>query len=247
MYNDQYKHKKDDFDFWNKEITKIQNRKIKILELGAGTGRIAKNILLNNKHISYYGIDLSKEFVEEANTMLKVNNLSSNGTIAYGDMASFKSPNKFNMIFIPFNSFLHLTDTKSINSCMQCIKNHLLGSGQAYIDIFVPNKLLLYRPKGVKAHVMNYQSSNGEFITVEEELEYDKRDNTANIIWNFTNTHTGTIKTFNFKIMIHFPYTIINMITNNGFCVDAVYGGYDYRPLNEESVLQIYKFSNNIV
>ena len=53
MYNDQYAHKKDDFDFWNKEISEINNGKIKILELGAGTGRIAKSILLNNKNVSY--------------------------------------------------------------------------------------------------------------------------------------------------------------------------------------------------
>ena len=247
IYNDQYAHKKDDFDFWNKEISKINNRKIKILELGAGTGRISKSILLNNKNVSYYGIDLSKEFVKEANTMLKDNNLSSNGRVVCGDMASFQFPNKFDMIFIPFNSFLHLSEIKSINNCMKCIKGHLSDSGKAYIDIFIPNPLLLYRPKGVKAHVMNYQSRAGDTIIVEEEMDYNNIDNTANIIWNFTNRNTEEIKTFSLKIMIHFPDMIMNIINESGFCIDAIYGGYDCSPLDESSVLQIYKFSINIV
>ena len=247
MYNDQYKHKKDDFKFWNKEIENIISDNIHILELGAGTGRIAKNILLSHQNISYYGIDLSSEFVNEANIMLEKENLSSNAKILHGDMSSFSLPVKFDMIFIPFNSFLHLTDIQSIIQCMACIKNHLLDSGYVYLDIFVPNPLLLYRPVDIKAHVMNYHNSLGEKIVIEEQLDYNKADNTADIVWDFINKNTNQIQTFNFQIMIHFPDTIMNLIQDNGFCIDAVYGGYDKRPLNEDSILQIYKFSQNIV
>ena len=52
------------------------------------------------------------------------------------------------------------TDILSIIQCMGCIKNHLLDSGYVYLDIFVPNPLLLYRPVDVKAHVMNYHISS---------------------------------------------------------------------------------------
>ena len=93
------------------------------------------------------------------------------------------------------------------------------------------------------AHVMNYQSRSGDTIIVEEEMDYNNIDNTATIIWNFTNRNTGEIKIFSLKIMIHFPEMIMNIINDNGFCIDAVYGGYDFRPLDESSVLQIYKFS----
>ena len=72
--------------------------------------------------------------------------------------------------------------------------------------------LISEKKKGERKH-----NSLGEKIVIEEQLDYNKADNTADIVWDFINKNTNQIQTFNFQIMIHFPDTIMNLIQDNGF------------------------------
>ncbi len=62
LYDDQFWWKKDDIEFWKKELS---DDGIKVLELGCGTGRIASGLIDNKLH--YIGMDVSSEYISYPN------------------------------------------------------------------------------------------------------------------------------------------------------------------------------------
>ena len=64
-------------------------------------------------------------------------------------MKSFNLHSTFDIIFIGFNSWLHLLTTTDVNHCLKQVKLHMKKESLFYIDIFLPNPLFLYRPKDV--------------------------------------------------------------------------------------------------
>ena len=113
----------------------------KVLELGSGTGRLAMPLIREN--IDYHGLDISKELCDFSKKIL--NHIDSKKRIYTEDMRDFHLDNKFDYIFIAFNSFLHiLTDDDAIK-VFSCVKEHLKDDGKFVLDILVPDPDFLYR------------------------------------------------------------------------------------------------------
>ena len=112
-----------------------------VLELAAGTGRLAIPIL--EKGYTYVGIDNSPEFVAWAVKKLKT--YEERGKIVLEDKENFALNQNFEFIFIGFNSLFHLTTNKQIHSCFKNVRDHLTDTGTFLIDCFVPDPEFLYR------------------------------------------------------------------------------------------------------
>ena len=85
-----------------------------VLEIACGTGRLSKYII--DLGLPYTGIDNSKPFLN-----VSLEKFGKNGTFLYNDMQNFKLAEKFDFIFIGFNSFLHnLTDKDALN-CLRSV------------------------------------------------------------------------------------------------------------------------------
>ena len=85
-----------------------------VLELAAGTGRLAKYII--ELGLPYTGIDTSKEFIEEAR-----NRFGDQGKFKIDNMQNFEHRDTYNFIFIGFNSFLHNLNDDEANNCITSI------------------------------------------------------------------------------------------------------------------------------
>lgn len=142
-YNDQFWWKKDDIEFWKKIFS---NQQETILELAAGTGRLALPLVREN--LDYTGLELSKEYCDFANRDL--DELSNIRHILQGDMRSFNLHRTFDIIFIGFNSLLHLLNEIDLVKTLNCIKSHMHEKSMLYIDIFVPHALFLNRSDKLK-------------------------------------------------------------------------------------------------
>ena len=108
-YNDQFWWKKDDIEFW-KQI--FLNPNATILELAAGTGRLALPLI--REKLQYKGLELSREYCNFANKQL--DNISDKKHIIQGDMRTFNFNKTFDNIFIGFNSLLHLLNEEDLIS-----------------------------------------------------------------------------------------------------------------------------------
>jgi len=236
VYEDQFWWKKDDIEFWKRELNQDH---VKILELGAGTGRIAA--ALCNLNIYYTGLDLSEEYVQYANH--KFDSFNHIDFIP-GDMIDFNINKKFDYIFIGFNSFLHILNEQEAYKCLASIKSHMHSKSKLIIDIFVPHPLFLHRPKNFKMHIVDfYNSIDKEEQSINEILYYDLKSEIANVHWFYSSQNESLISEFKFKMKMYYPDTMNKLLIDSGFEITNLWGDYEKAHFSEESNLQIYMCS----
>jgi 2-polyprenyl-3-methyl-5-hydroxy-6-metoxy-1,4-benzoquinol methylase len=234
-YDDEYWWKTNDLEFWKRMLRESSGNKV--LEIAAGTGRIA--IPLVREGANYTGLELSKQFVNQANQKLK--NHQFDTKIVQGDMRDFNLNEKYDLIFIGFNSFLHLLNDDDANLFFQSVKKHMHENTKFIIDIFTPNPLMLYRPENMKFYVMEYVDSITNAKTVIEESNiYDTETNINQLTWHYIAEGSDDIKTMNFFMRMYWPDTMNRLLIDAGFEIEEFWGDYNNAEFDEESILQIY-------
>ena len=231
-YDDQFWWKKDDIEFWKSLFIYPDTS---ILELAAGTGRLA--IPLIREGIHYTGLELSNEYVQYANLKFQFSN-----PIILGDMRDFNFNKKYDFIFIGFNSFLHLLSEDEAIQCLRSIKNHMHANSKLYIDIFMPEASSLYRSSSDILTVMEFMDSQQRCTsTIEEFFFYDNKSEVASISWQYKNHENTYYKKFDFQMKIYSPDTMNRILVDNGFYIHNLWGSYDKSPFKKGSQLQIYE------
>jgi len=234
-YDDEHWWKKDDLEFWVNTFT--SHGKPNVLELAAGTGRIAEELL--KVGADFTGIEISQEFCDRADE--KLGHYGDLYRMHQGDIRNFDLKRKFGLIYIGFNSFLHLLKDQDASACLECVKNHLTDDGIFMIDIFIPNPLFLYRPEGIRYPTMEYrESDSNRLITVEETNLYDPETEINNITW-FYEADDGAEDIYEFTMRMFWPDTMNRLLIDAGFKILDIWGDYENNEMSEESNLQIYK------
>jgi len=206
-----------------------------VLELAAGTGRLASTIL--ERGHTYTGIELSRNFVKCAKT--KSERFKSKANFIEGDIRNFDLGEQFQFIFIGFNSILHLLTNNDIKSFLKCVHSHLTDSGTFLIDLFVPDPFFLYRDKQ-KYYVMDFDDPNGDHCIVSETNDYDNESQVNHIHWYFNTDGKNEPDEYRFDMHIIFPDTMDRLLSEAGFAIKEKYGDYDKTSFGPESNLQIY-------
>jgi len=206
-----------------------------ILELAAGTGRLALPIL--ERGYTYTGIELSRNFVKCAQT--KTKRFKSRANFIEGDIRNFELEQQFQFIFIGFNSILHLLTNNDIKSFLKCVHAHLTDNGVFLIDLFVPDPFFLYRDKQ-KYYVMDFDDTNGDHCIVSETNDYDNESQVNHIHWYFNTEGKNEPEEYQFDMHIIFPDTMDRLLSEAGFAIKEKYGDYDKTSFGPESNLQIY-------
>ena len=223
----------DDSNFFLKCANQIGSP---VLELAAGTGRIAIPLLENG--FQYVGIDLSPEFVDRANK--KTSQYDNLGKMIVGDIRNYNLQQKFNLIFIGFNSIFHLMGEDEIISCLTCAHKHLNENGSFIIDMFVPNPKFLFRDQNEFYPVGEYKDMKGKTITVKEKNKYDPHTEINHITWYVYNKGKADTDVFNFRQYMIPPERIQHLLKETGFNIKNIFSGYNKEPFDENSKKQIY-------
>ena len=203
-----------------------------VLEIACGTGRLSKYII--DLGLPYTGIDNSKPFLN-----VSLEKFGKNGTFLYNDMQDFKLAEKFDFIFIGFNSFLHnLTDKDALN-CLKCVRNHLNSDGLFLLSIFLPDPEFLYRDEYLHEArtIFNYK---GRQCRVLEKNSYDNETQINSLTWQLEIDGKLSDETYSFKQRMFYPHKMHLLFQESGFSVQEKFGDWDMNPMDEESPLQIY-------
>ncbi len=222
-------HKIDDIPFYEHWAKQTNGP---ILELACGTGRIAKHLIESG--FNYTGLDLSSVFIDYCRSNFP------NGKFTTGDMCDFNLGQKFNLIFIPFNSFLHLYKEDEMTQCLKSIQNHLSDNGKFLLDIFVPNPEFLYRDPDKKYEEMTIIHPNGGECTVWQKNQYKEETEINHIHWFFNRGNIEPMDEYDFDMRMIYPDTMDRVLSDSDFTIEEKWGDYDGEPFNETSLLQLY-------
>ena len=203
-----------------------------VLEIACGTGRLSKYII--DLGLPYTGIDNSKPFLNAS-----LQKYGQNGTFLFDDMRDFKLADKFDFIFIGFNSFLHnLTDKDALN-CLKCVREHLASDGIFLLSIFLPDPEFLYRDEYLY-EARTFFNYKGKQCRVLEKNSYDDETQINNLTWQLEINGKLSDETYSFKQRMFYPHKMHLLFQESGFSVQEKFGDWDMNPLNEESPLQIH-------
>ena len=233
-YDDEYWWKTDDMEFWKKILEMAPGKKV--LELAAGTARLA--IPLIREGAEYTGIEISPEFCKQAEKKLLYHQMDA--TFIEGDIRELDLNETFDLIFIGFNSFLHLLKDDDAMACLECVKKHMHEDTIFVIDVFVPNPSFLYRPE-IRFPVMEYiDSLTGELTKVEEISIYDPDSGINKITWFYNTPSQADDKIYNFTMRMYFTDTMNRLLIDSGLTIQKMTGKHDFSEFKEDSELQIY-------
>jgi SAM-dependent methyltransferase len=104
-----------------------------VLELGIGTGRVA--IQLQERGISVQGIDASEAMVAKMREKPGGKKIE----VQIGSFTQFELEQKFQLVYVVFNTFFALLTQDEQLSCFQSVSRHLASGGAFVLEAFVPD------------------------------------------------------------------------------------------------------------
>ena len=156
-------------------------------------------------------------------------------------MRDFQLNKTFDLIFIGFNSFLHLLIDEDAASFFTCVKKHMHENSRFLIDIFIPNPLFLYRPEGIQFPVLEYNDSHSnKLVKVKESSNYNTDTEVNELTWYFSFDDQKDFAIEQFSMRMYFPSKMNQILIDNGFRILHQWGDYYRTPLGDGSKLQIY-------
>ena len=103
------------------------------LELGIGTGRIA--LPLQEKGVRVQGIDASEAMLAK----LRAKPGGEEIEVLLGSFADFKINERFQLVYVVFNTFFNLQTQDEQVNCLKAVHRHLAAEGVLLIEAFVPD------------------------------------------------------------------------------------------------------------
>ena len=106
-----------------------------MLEVACGTGRILLKLIQSG--VDATGIDLSEGMLGRLREKAKA--LGINAEAIRADMADFRISRKFNLIILPYRSFLHLKDNETRAKTLRNLREHLAEGGRLILHTYNPS------------------------------------------------------------------------------------------------------------
>jgi len=218
-----------DFSFYT-ELSKEAGGAV--LELCCGTGRLT--IPIHNAGVDITGLDYTESMLEGAREKSKGLNIP----FVQGDIRSFNLNKKFNLIFIPFNSFQHMYTLSDVEQAFECIQKHLAQGGLFAFDIFNPSIDLMVHWKGKRKDVNHCILEDGRSVLIQEIMNYDEQTQCNRTKWLFNIDGVEEIAQLDMRCF--YPIEIEAYLKYNGFEIVEKYGDFDKSPFVSKSMKQIF-------
>ncbi|WP_340647538.1 class I SAM-dependent methyltransferase [Phenylobacterium sp.] len=136
-----------------------------ILELGAGTGRVAVALAEQGFHVT--GLDIAPAMLDQANAKRAScsDEVASRLHFVQGDMTSFTLAKQFDAVICTFYALAHLPVGAAWTNTFKAVGRHLKPGGTAAFHLPVPAKMGSTVPPPTSP-VFNYSTGDGESLTL---------------------------------------------------------------------------------
>lgn len=222
-----------DLQFYKKWMPK--NKDAKILELCCGTGRLTIPIAKDGNNIC--GVDNTSSMLEQAKVKASEAGLEIN--LIEADIRTLNLQEKFDLIFIPFNSIHHLYKNEDLFGTLKAVKNHLKEDGTFLLDCFNPNIQYIVKNEKEPEIIAEYTTKDGREILIKQEMHYENATQINRIKWHYyINGKYHSVQ--NMDMRMFFPQELDSYLEWAGFNVIHKFGSFEEEVFSDYSEKQVY-------
>ena len=155
------------------------------------------------------------------------------------DIRSLDLSEKYDLIFIPFNSIHHLYENEDVNKAFKAVKNHLKEDGIFILDCFNPNIHFIVEGGKELKDVTKYTTKDGRSILLKEIMQYESHTQINRIEWHYyLDGEFDSIQ--NLDMRLFFPQELDSYLESNGFTIMNKFGSFEEDSFNNNSEKQIF-------
>ncbi|MCC8145427.1 MAG: class I SAM-dependent methyltransferase [Bacteroidales bacterium] len=222
-----------DLPFYKKWLP--ENKDAKILELCCGTGRLTLPIAKDGYNIC--GVDYTSSMLEQGKIKASEAGLEINFIKA--DIRTLNLQEKFDFIFIPFNSIHHLYKNEDLFKAFNVVKNHLKDGGLFLLDCFNPNIQYIVEGEKEQKTIAAYTTDDGRDVLIKQTMRYENKTQINRIEWHyFINGEFHSIQ--NLDMRMFFPQELDSYLEQAGFNVIQKFGSFEEEAFEDHLEKQIY-------
>jgi SAM-dependent methyltransferase len=226
-------HADDDIPFYVKRATSVRGP---VVELGVGTGRVAIPIARAGQEV--IGVDLSGAMLTEGARHAAAEGVSDKIQFVEGDMRAFVADPAVELVIIPFRGFLHLLTVEDQLAALEAIRRSLIPGGRLMLNILLPDPEIQVAQNGRKISHGDFIDERGRRCEMWAVPEYDVTAQVLRLRIGL-DVYDGerivdTIETaFDLRLIHRFEFE--HLLNRAGFEIEALYGGFDERPLEGDA------------
>lgn len=222
-----------DLPFYKRWLPK--NKDAQILELCCGTGRLTLPIAKDGYDIS--GVDYTSSMLEQAKVKASEEGLKVEFIEA--DIRTLELPEKYDLIFIPFNSIHHLYKNEDLFKALKAVKSHLKKGSLFLLDCFNPNIQFIVEGEKGQQEIAQYTTHDGREVSIKQVMRYENKTQINRIEWHyFINGAFDSIQ--NLDMRLFFPQELDSYLEWNGFSIIHKFGDFEEKAFNDHSDKQIF-------
>jgi SAM-dependent methyltransferase len=234
FYDLRYADFDEDIPFW---LELARQTGSPVCELACGTGRVL--LPLARTGIEVIGLDLCQTMLDRLQARLdkEPREVQARVALKCADMRDYRFSRKFKLVFCAFNSFQHLLTTDDQLACLESVRSYLADDGLLCINVFAPFHDRLARTT--------------------ETIEEARKDGlvvrffTTRNLASQTMESTVMVETINEQGLVRRSSADLTLcwihhremhllLRHAGFKVKDVYGGWDRRPYDYVSGIQVF-------
>ncbi len=222
-----------DLPFYKKWLP--ENKDAHILELCCGTGRLT--LPLAREGYAMWGVDHTPSMLAQARA--KAARAGLDIRFAEADVRALCLPEKFDLVFLPFNSIHHLYKNEDLRKTLKGVKDHLKEGGLFLLDCFNPDLRYIAESEKEQKVVAEYTTPDGREVRIEQTMRYESATQMNRIRWHyFINGAFHSIQPLDMRLF--FPLELDSYLEGAGFTVVHKFGGFEGEAFTDDSPKQIY-------
>ena len=239
LYDHEYRRRRADVTFY-RELAN-QRRADKVLELGAGTGRVTIPLARDGHRV--VAVDQSKAMLGKLRQRVAAlpKAAADRIRVVEGDLRDFEVGGKFPLVIAAFNVLEHLYTRSELDACLQRVAAHLAPGGAFAFDVQLPDLEWLTRdPNKRWAKTRFTDPTTGRAMFYSTNHDYDPVGQIALIRLYYEPVDgKGPTKIVKLSQRKFFPAELEALVAHAGFRVTERYGDFSRRPLDGTAESQV--------
>lgn len=241
LYDHEYRRRRADVTFYRELATKRLGGPGRILELGAGSGRVTIPLARDGHEV--VAIDQSAAMIAGLRGRIAklppavANRIS----VLPGELCTFQAPGKFSLVIAAFNVLEHLYTRGELDACLRRVAAHLAPGGAFAFDVQLPDLAWLSRdPQKRWAKTRFTDPTTGRATYYSTNHDYDPVNQIALIrIYYDPVDGRGPSRIIKLTQRKYFPAELEALVAHAGLRVAARYGDFFWAPLDGSAESQV--------